>query len=59
MFDNYSEGYDYSAYHDNDDYLARSFIEQLIMRFDASELFMLDLDGRGIIFRWVKKVFYT
>jgi hypothetical protein len=41
MFDHHKEGYDYFAYHDMDDYLARSYIEKLTAGFDASEPFIM------------------
>jgi hypothetical protein len=56
MLDHHKEGYDYFAYHDMDDYLARSYIEKLTAGFDASEPFIMG-SGRhaGVFFHWVKK----
>jgi hypothetical protein len=47
MFDHYKEGYDYFAYHDMDDYLARSYIENLTAGFDASEPFIMGSGRHG------------
>jgi hypothetical protein len=41
MIDHHSQEYDYFAYLDDDDYLARSYIEMLTLGLDASEPFIM------------------